>query len=328
MSPPGRYSRPSPKELADERRQTLRGSRTACRSSPPASWLAAATAQRAAASFTVDQILNLPQPDNLIASPVRSTIAWTFNERGVHNIYAADAPDFTPRRLTPYTDDDGQERRTLVFERRPDDGLRARRRPRNHARPRAQSGRPHRSAESAGMVGDDGGGGAKLLGEGDDPAIAPTARVALVRDRRLWIAPIDGSSRPGGVPRAAAASRPWSPDGRTFVSSRGDHSSSPCLHPVSRSTISRPTSRFGAGLVSDGHRIAFLRQPGTGGATIAHSSSSGRSGRFSWPNPIFIRPARDGGVTSGDTDRSHLAEPERHPLPVGYRRHAGLHVLS
>ena len=33
-------------------------------------------------SFTVDQILNLPQPDNLIASPVGSTIAWTFNERG------------------------------------------------------------------------------------------------------------------------------------------------------------------------------------------------------------------------------------------------------
>jgi len=60
-------------------------------------------------SFTVDQILTLPQPDNLIASPVGSTIAWTFNERGVRNIYVADAPDFTPRRLTPYIDDDGQE---------------------------------------------------------------------------------------------------------------------------------------------------------------------------------------------------------------------------
>ena len=34
----------------------------------------------------------------------------------------------------------------------------------------------------------------KLLGEGDEPAIAPTDdRVAFVKDKRIWIAPIDGS---------------------------------------------------------------------------------------------------------------------------------------
>ena len=59
--------------------------------------------------FTVDQILSLPQPDNLVASPVGSTIAWTFNERGVRNMYVASGPDFKPRRLTAYTSDDGQE---------------------------------------------------------------------------------------------------------------------------------------------------------------------------------------------------------------------------
>ena len=34
----------------------------------------------------------------------------------------------------------------------------------------------------------------KLLGEGDEPAIAPAGdRVAFVKDKRIWIAPIDGS---------------------------------------------------------------------------------------------------------------------------------------
>ena len=59
-----------------------------------------AQAPPAAAPFTVEQILSLPTPDNLIASPVGSTIAWTFNERGVRNIYVAEGPDFGPRRLT------------------------------------------------------------------------------------------------------------------------------------------------------------------------------------------------------------------------------------
>jgi len=72
--------------------------------------VAASSLQRnAPAPFTVDQILGFPSPDNLVASPVGSTIAWTFNERGVRNIYVADAPGFEPRRVTPYREDDGQE---------------------------------------------------------------------------------------------------------------------------------------------------------------------------------------------------------------------------
>ena len=56
-------------------------------------------------SFTLEQILSYPFPDNLVASPVGSTIAWTFTERGVRNVYAATVrtsmPDESPRtRLT------------------------------------------------------------------------------------------------------------------------------------------------------------------------------------------------------------------------------------
>src|SRR4029079_7727701 len=65
--------------------------------------------------FTVAQILGFPSPDNLVAAPVGSTIAWTFNERGVRNIYVADGPPFEPRRVTSYRDDDGQELTQLSF---------------------------------------------------------------------------------------------------------------------------------------------------------------------------------------------------------------------
>ena len=66
-------------------------------------------------AFTVDQILGFPSPENLVASPAGSAIAWTFNERGVRNVYAADAPGFEPRRITSYREDDGQELTQLAF---------------------------------------------------------------------------------------------------------------------------------------------------------------------------------------------------------------------
>ena len=73
------------------------------------------SAQTPPAPFTAEQILSLPTPDNLIASPVGSAIAWTFNERGVRNIYIATPPDFSARKLTGTTTDDGQELTNLSF---------------------------------------------------------------------------------------------------------------------------------------------------------------------------------------------------------------------
>src|SRR5262250_2996665 len=75
------------------------------------------TAQTSSHGFTVEQILGFPSPENLVASPVGSTIAWTFNERGVRNIYVASGPSFEARRVTAYTDDDGQELTQLSFSR-------------------------------------------------------------------------------------------------------------------------------------------------------------------------------------------------------------------
>src|SRR5262245_55548299 len=73
------------------------------------------TPQTASRPFTVDQILGFPSPENLVAAPAGSTIAWTFNERGARNVYVASGPAFEARRVTSYTDDDGQELTQLSF---------------------------------------------------------------------------------------------------------------------------------------------------------------------------------------------------------------------
>ena len=240
-------------------------------------------------AFTVDQILGFPSPENLIASPVRSTIAWTFNERGVRNIYVADAPGFEPRRITPYREDDGQELTqlsfskdgtTIVYVRGGDHGSN-----RQAEAPPNPAGNPEQPKIQIWSI-NVSGGAPRLIGDGDDPVIAPGSdRVAFVRNRQIWFAPLDGSEKPQQAfyARGTSDSPVWSPDGRTlaFVSSRNDHSF------IGLFTAEQPirfiapsTSRDSQPAWSpDGKHIAFLRQPGVGGA----------------PRPPLARPPSDCG---------------------------------
>src|SRR5437016_8380598 len=189
-------------------------------------------AQAPTASFTVDQILSFPSPENLVTSPVGSTIAWTLNERGVRNIYMASAPTFEVRRITSYNEDDGQELtqlafsrdgKTIVYVRGGDHGSN-----RGGDSPPNPAGLPVQPKIQIWAVSASGG-TPKLIAYGDDPALAPDSdRVAFVRNRQIWIAPIDGSKQAQQLfyARGTSESPSWSPDGRTlaFVSSRNDHS--------------------------------------------------------------------------------------------------------
>src|SRR5204863_3464986 len=65
----------------------------------------------------------------------------------------------------------------------------------------------------------------KLLGDGDDPAISPAGnRIAFVRDRRIWLAPIDGSKPAAQAVfvRGAAGDPVWDDTGKrlAFVNDR------------------------------------------------------------------------------------------------------------
>jgi len=232
------------------------------------------TQQSASRAFTVEQILGFPSPENLVASPVGSAIAWTFNERGVRNVYVANGPSFEARRVTSYTEDDGQELTQLAFSRDGkrivyvrggDHGSNRGTDPPNPAQLPVQPRIQIWSVSAGGSV-------PTLVAEGDSPAVSPdTDRVAFVRNRQIWIAPIDGSRQPQQLfyARGSSESPVWSPDGKTlaFVSSRGDHSFVGLFVPDQPIRFIAPsTSRDSQPVWSaDSRKIAFLRQPGTGG---------------------------------------------------------------
>ena len=224
--------------------------------------------------YTIEQVLGFPNPENLVASPVGATIAWSFNERGVRNIYVATGPGFEARKVTNYAQDDGQELtqltftrdgKTIVYVRGGDHGGRA-----GEAAPNP-AGNPLQPKVQVFSV-PAAGGAAKLIGDGDSPAVSPDGtRVALTRDKKIWLAPIDGSKAPEQAfyARGTSDAPVWSPDGKmlAFVSDRTDHSFIGLFSPGKEIRFIAPsTSRDSQPVWSgDGQRIAFLRQPGIGG---------------------------------------------------------------
>ncbi|HEX5473473.1 MAG TPA: prolyl oligopeptidase family serine peptidase [Vicinamibacterales bacterium] len=233
-------------------------------------------AQRSS-GFTLDQVMSYPFPENLTAAPAGARVAWTFNEHGVRNIYVADAPGFSPKKVTSYDKDDGQELTnlsfsddggTIVYVRGGDHGANWPAEGNLMPDPASSPVQPKMQVWAVSASG----GEPKLLGDGDTPAIAPnTHRVAFVRDKRIWIAPIDGSKPAESFFVKGTSEAPvWSPDGQTlaFVSNREDHSFIALFtdsdHPIRY--IAPSTSRDSMPQWSDdGGRILFVRQPGRGG---------------------------------------------------------------
>jgi len=287
--------------------------------------LASATAvvsQRAPTSFTVEQIKSYPFPNELTAAATGSRIAWAFNERGLRNVWVAEGPDFQPRRLTNYNTDDGQELTSLsisadgkyvVYVRGGDHGS-------NFdssvgVNPTLSPVAIKVQIFSVPFAG----GEPKLLADGDEPLISPKSdRVVFVKERGLWVVPIDGAS-PGRrmfVARGESDSPEWSPDGGrlAFVSNRGDHSfigiytsdATPIVY-LAPSTSRDSSPRWSP----DGKRIAFVRRPGTGGvpepvleqrpsawAIWTADASTGEAKQL-WKSPFTLRgspPNTHGGT--------------------------------
>jgi len=227
-------------------------------------------------AFTLDQVTSYAFPDELVSAPAGGRIAWALNEAGKRNVWTADAPDYTPRRLTPYDLDDGQELTSLalnsagtwvVYVRGGDhggnwDGP--------SPNPLSSPVAPKIQVWSVPTAG----GAPVLLGDGDDPAIAPSGdRVVFLRDGQPWVVPIDGSTPAKKLfsTRGNVGNIQFSPDGRriAFVANRGDHAFVGIYSGDSTSLqwIAPSTSRDGSPRWSpDGTRLVFVRRPGSGGA--------------------------------------------------------------
>ena len=225
--------------------------------------------------FTVDQILGFPFPEHLVAAQTGAVIAWTFNERGVRNVYVAQGPDFAPRALTRYDSDDGQELTNLSFS---DDGrylvfVRGGNHEAHEAdvrpppNPTSSPVQPKMEVWSIATAGGD----AKLLGEGDVPVVAPRShQVAFANAGRMFVAPIDGSKPAQSVSvQGRSQGLTWSPDGSTlaFESNRDDHGFIALFTTFDRPIryVAPGTTRDSSPMWSpDGTQIAFVRRPGRG----------------------------------------------------------------
>ncbi len=227
--------------------------------------------------LTLDAIKNYPFPTELTAAQQGSRIAWALDELGRRNIYVAEGPDFKPRKLTNYADDDGQEISSLaissngqwvVFVRGGDHGSNWD--PELAVNP-AFSTTPSKVKV---MVIPFAGGEVKSVSEGDAPAISPKSDVvAFVKGGQVWTAPLDGSAEPRNLftARGSQHSLTWSPDGSrlAFVSARGDHSFIG-IYSTAEQPIAWMAPSFGHDdspvWSPDGKQIAFVRVPGSGGA--------------------------------------------------------------
>jgi dipeptidyl aminopeptidase/acylaminoacyl peptidase len=269
------------------------------------------TAQVPAApgSFTLDKVLDYPFPDNLVAAPRGAMIAWTFNERGSRNIYVAEGPDFHARQLTSYSGDQGQELTSLRFA--PDGQTIVYVRGGDHGANWPAEGNLQPNPASGGTqprvqvwsIPTKGGASPALLGDGDDPSIAPSGdRVAFVREKRIWIAPINGAkpAEQAFFARGSSESPAWSPDGRTltFVSDRDDHSFIGFFDGPERPIryLAPSTSRDNDfAWTNDSRQIAFVRQPGRGGTPVSPLAQR--------PQPWSIlvgQPGTEPGTRRGD----------------------------
>jgi len=275
-----------------------------------------------AQDFTLEAVRSYPFPSGLTASAQGARIAWVLDEQGRRNVYVVEGPAFAPRKLTAYTEDDGQEITSLSLSA---DGkwvvyVRG-----------GEHGAIWDETETVNPVSDPeppqvqlwsvpfSGGEPKALAEGDAAVISPRGdRVAFIRNGQVWEVPTDGASdeKPLFTARGACSSLEWSPDGAqlAFVSDRGGHAF------VGVYTDSRTPLRWIAPSFHidrsprwspDGKRLVFVRTPGAGGTPDSYLGRHHRpwsiwtadvaSGKASqlWKAPATLPgsvPGTNGGV--------------------------------
>jgi dipeptidyl aminopeptidase/acylaminoacyl peptidase len=218
-------------------------------------------------AFTLEQILSAPFPSDLVAAKSAPRIAWVLDEQGKRNIYVAEAPDFKARRLTSYSEEDGQELSSLQFSGDANTIVFTRGGGKNHAGQSPNPASNPAGAEQAVFQISWQGGEPQKIDAGHSARVSNKGICAYARDGQLWLAALDGKEKPTQlVVRGTNSEQTWSPDGSklAFVSARGDHSfiavydvATKKVRFVSPTVDSDSNPEWSA----DGKQLAFVRQP-------------------------------------------------------------------
>ncbi|MEK6612181.1 MAG: prolyl oligopeptidase family serine peptidase [Gemmatimonadota bacterium] len=215
----------------------------------------------------IEQLMSASYPGGMSAAPSGGLVAWVLNDRGVRNVWVAAPPEYRGRKLTSYTQADGQEVGGIVWSKDANTLFYT----------RGQG--PNRAGESPNPISDPAGaeialwripvaGGAPTrVGPASGVTISPDgATMAFIRRGAIWTGPVDDSKPAVQVAtvRGGIGSLSWSPDGGRllFASNRGTHAFVGILD------LAAKTVRWMAPSVDtdanpiwspDGRRIAFFR---------------------------------------------------------------------
>jgi dipeptidyl aminopeptidase/acylaminoacyl peptidase len=234
----------------------------------------AVTAVAAQQPFTLDQVLSAPFPSELTAAPTGGKIAWAANARGVRNIFIAEPNGYQARKITAYTQDDGQELSDLRWTGDASAVVYVRG---TTANPTSDPKMPQPTVWVAALDGS----APREIGPGTTPAPNPkNGVIAFLRGGQIWFAGKDGKASQPFQARGQLSEPAWSPDGSrlAFTSRRGDHSLIG-VYDVAGNALRYldPSTDFDSNpeWSPDGRSVAFIRQPSTGLRQVREARRSG-----------------------------------------------------